>query len=90
MATLIFDQTNPNNFECTFIFHESELTLKYQALSSICSTDILDLKILQSDWPRAFWSISQEQGSSQIWDLFKNTANNITFCYRVTSANIYD
>ena len=38
-----------------------------------------DLKIQQSDWPRAFWSISQEQDLSQIWDLYRDTANNINF-----------
>ena len=27
----------------------------------VLSRDIVDLKTLQSDWPRAFWSISQEQ-----------------------------
>ena len=33
---------------------------KNQAISSSGSRDMVDLKILQSDWPRAFWSISQE------------------------------
>lgn len=28
-----------------------------------------DLKILQSDWPRAFCHISKEQDFSKIWDL---------------------
>ena len=28
----------------------------------------IDLKILQSDWPRAFWAKSQEAEFSQIWD----------------------
>ena len=39
-----------------------------QAFSSLCSSDVVDLKILQSDWPRAFWYISQELDFSQIWD----------------------
>ena len=30
---------------------------KKQAFSSFSSRDIVDLKILQSDWPRAFWPI---------------------------------
>ena len=34
---------------------------KNEAVSSICSGEILDLKILQSDWLRAFWPISQEK-----------------------------
>ena len=36
-----------------------------KAVSSICSGEIVDLKILQSDWLRAFWPISQEQNFSQ-------------------------
>ena len=56
-----------------------------QAFSSICSWDILDLKILQSDWPRPFQSISQKPDFSQIWDLCKNTANITNFPYRTNS-----
>ena len=37
--------------------------------------DIFDLKIMQSDWPRAFWSISQETDFSQILHLYSNIAN---------------
>ena len=33
---------------------------KNQAFSSFCSKNIVNLKILQSDWSRAFWSVSQE------------------------------
>ena len=33
---------------------------KNQTFSSFCSRDIVDLKILQSDWPKTFWHISQE------------------------------
>ena len=57
---------------------------KKQAFSSFCSRDIVDLKILQSDWPRAFWSISQEI-DFQVWDLRKYTVNNIKFRYRPNS-----
>ena len=56
---------------------------KNEAVSSICSGEIVDLKILQSDWLRAFWPISQEQDFSQILDLCSNTANNINFQYRL-------
>ena len=28
---------------------------KIQTISSFCSRDIFDLKILKSDWPRPFW-----------------------------------
>ena len=34
---------------------------KNEAVSSIGSAQIIDLKILQSDWLRAFWPIPQEQ-----------------------------
>ena len=37
---------------------------KNEAISSICSGNILDLKILQSDWLRAFWDISLKQDFS--------------------------
>ena len=33
---------------------------KNKAFPSFCCTDIVNLKILQSDWWRAFWPISQE------------------------------
>ena len=32
-----------------------------QAFSSFCSRDAVNLKILQSDWPRAFWHLSREK-----------------------------
>ena len=38
---------------------------KNQAFLSFCSKDKVNLKILQSDWPRAFWPISQEPGFSK-------------------------
>ena len=39
---------------------------KNQGFSSSCSRDIVDLKILQSDWLWAFWPIVQEPDFSQI------------------------
>ena len=39
---------------------------KNEAVSLISSGKIIDLKILQSDWLRAFWPISQEQGFSEM------------------------
>ena len=41
---------------------------KNQAISVICSRNIVDFIILQSDWLRIFWTISQEQKLSQIWN----------------------
>ena len=40
------------------------------------SWDIADLRILQSDWFRAFWLITPEPEFSQIWDLCRHKANN--------------
>ena len=45
---------------------------KNQAFSSFHSSWF---KILQSDWPRALWSISPEPDFPQIWDLCKNLAH---------------
>ena len=39
---------------------------KNEAVSSICSGETLDLKILQSAWLRIFWPILQEKDFSQI------------------------
>ena len=48
---------------------------KNEAASSICSGEILHLKILQSEWLTAFWPIFQEQNFSQIGDLYRNAIN---------------
>ena len=42
-------------------------------------------KTLQSDWLRAFWSITKEKDFSQRQDLSRNTANNMNFHYRTNS-----
>ena len=52
---------------------------KNEAVSLICSGEMVVLKILQSEWLRAFWSLSQEQDLSQIEDLCRNTANDTNF-----------
>ena len=46
---------------------------------------IVNLKILQSDWPKAFWPISQEPDFFQVWDQSKNRANNMNFLYKPNS-----
>ena len=56
---------------------------KNQVFLSFFSRDIADLKILEYDWLRAFWRISQQPNFSQIWYLSKNTA--INFLYRPNS-----
>ena len=42
------------------------------------------------DWLITFWSISQKPEFSPIWDLSRNTANNINFHYRTNSVKIDD
>ena len=61
---------------------------KNQAFSLFCSRDIVNLKILQSDWSKVFWPISQEPEFFQVWDLSKNIANIIKFLYRPNSEKI--
>ena len=56
--------------------------MNYQSTSSICYRDKIDLKILKSDWLKAFLSISQALRTSQIRDLSRNTANNTKFDYK--------
>ena len=46
--------------------------------------------ILQSDWLKTFLPISKEQTFSQMWDLCRNTANNINFHYRTNTVKIND
>ena len=45
---------------------------------------------MQSDWLRTFWPISQEPEFSQIWDLCRNTANDINLHYITNSVKIND
>ena len=53
---------------------------KNESVLSICSGEIVDLKILQSNWLSAFWPISQE--------LYRNTSNKINFHYKTNSVKI--
>ena len=43
-----------------------------------------------ADWLRIFWSISQEQKCSQIWDTYRNTAKGKYFHYRTNSVKSND
>ena len=61
---------------------------KNKAITLIHSGDMVDLKILQSDWLRIIWSISQEPNVSQIF--VQNSANNINLNYRTNSVKIND
>ena len=52
--------------------------LKNEIVSSICSGEIVHLEILQFDWLRGFWLISQEQDFS-----LRICAGNKNFQYRI-------
>ena len=63
---------------------------KNEAVSSICSGEMLDLNILESEWLRTFLPISQEQHFFQREDLYRNKANNKNLHYRANSGKIND
>ena len=90
LATTIFDDAHRKNFWSTFSLSEFASTCKNEAILLISSGDMVDKKILQSDWLRKFWPISQGQKFSQTGDLCRNTANNIYFHCRTNSVNITD
>ena len=76
-------------FNQLLIFVNLNQHAKKEAISSICSEQMPDLKILQPEWLRAFWPISQEH-FSQTEDLYGNTANNINFHYKINSGRNND
>ena len=78
MATVIFDHAHPNILQSTFNFNELVSTGKNMTFSFFSSRDIVALKILQFDWSRAIWFISQKKHYPQMWDLCMNTSNDIT------------
>ena len=80
----IFDMSTQKKFDQVLIYVNLYQHAKNQAIYMV------DWKILQSGWLRTFWSISQEQKFSQIWDLFRNTANNISFHYTIKPVKIND
>ena len=73
-------------FNQLLIFVDLYQHAKNEAVSSIFSGDMLDLKILQAEWLKEFWAISQEQYFSQKEDL----RSNINFDYRTNSGKIND
>ena len=56
---------NQKNFDQLLIFVNLYQHAENEPVLSTCSEEIVDLKIMQSDWLRAFWPISQEQDFSQ-------------------------
>ena len=69
----------PQYFSINFEFPLISVNMQKIRLSSFYSRDIIELKIQQSDWPRACWTISQESDFSQICNLCMNISNNINF-----------
>ena len=61
----------------TLNFHESVSTRKKSGYSINLFWRLTQIKIAQSDWLRGFLHISQEPVFSQIWNLHRNTANDI-------------
>ena len=55
---------------------------KNQAILSINSGDVADIKIAASRLASAFWSISHEPDFSQIWHLYRNTGIRTKCHYR--------
>ena len=62
-ATPIFDHIHPNIFLSTLNFW-CQYTKK-QAIASLCSRDIFDLKILLSDWQIPFWPNMTEKQTNR-------------------------
>ena len=83
-------QRPPKNFSSTFNCRKFVLPCKNKTISSICSEDMVDQKILEFVCLRVFWAISQEQEFSHVWDLCRNTNNNLNSHYRPNSVKIND
>ena len=60
--------TDEKLFNKLLIFGNLYHHAKNETVPSICSEEMLDLKIPQSEWLIAFWSISQKQHFSRIED----------------------
>ena len=90
LATPISEHAQTNIFDQLLIYVNLHQEAKNQAISFICFGDMVDLKILQFDWLRTFWPISQEQKFFQILDLGRNTTKNISFHYRTNSIKMKD
>ena len=82
--------TNQKKFDKLLIFVNLYQYKKNEAVLSICSGEMVNLKFLQYDWLRAFWPIFQERYFLQRYDLYRNTANNVNFHYRTNSVKIND
>ena len=90
LATHISPHANQKFFGQLFVYMNLYQHAKNQAISLTCSGDMVDSKILESNWMRTLWHISKEPEFSQIWDLCRHTANNINFHYRRNSVETND
>ena len=88
LATPISDHAQPKIFWSIFNLCEFVSTWKKSGYFIDLFWRYGDLKILQSDWLRTFWLVSQEPEFSQIWDLCRNTASNRNFHYRTNIVKI--
>ena len=75
--------TYQKHFNQLLVFMNLHPHANNQAISSFCSKDIVHLKILQSNVPRAFRTISQGPDLFQIWD--RKVVNNINTHCRTNS-----
>ena len=62
----IFDYAHPKIFDQLLIYVNLYQKFKNQAISLVCSSDMIDKRILESDRLRIFWARSLEQKFSQI------------------------
>lgn len=85
VVTRILNQAYSKILDQLLMFQNFHPNAKNLPISSICSKDIVDLEILQSHLPRAFWPISQGPKFSRICALCNKIANNINFNYRPNS-----
>ena len=70
----IFDHAHLKNYNQLLISANLYQHAKNKAVSSICSGNIVDLKILQLDWLSEFWPVFHEPDFSQMWHLRRNIA----------------
>ena len=68
---------NQNLFEQLSAFLNFYQHEKNEAVSLICSGEINDIKILQSDWLRAFWPTSLIKNLTDINQCLTSPANNV-------------
>ena len=79
---------NQKRFNQLLIFVNFHELAENEAVSSICSREIVHLKILQSHWLRVFWPISQTKSPNR--QFVHKRSNNKNFHYRTNSVKSSD